>query len=304
MRGDGSPGHGATASSSPGALERRVRELQTALAEREAELGALHSGGLLNAELLATVSHELRSPLAMVKGYAATLRKHDKRLSQEERIEFLDNITEACDRLDTVIARLFELSRLETGALTLQCSVVDIAALARESVAATSARLSPDKVSRLSFDVRVEGDPSASRDSTSALDVWGDPWRLREVLDALLDNACKYSPQGGTVEVLIRPADEAAVRVLDVHTPRAMLEVRVRDTGMGIPADHLGRIFERFHRVDTRLTREVQGLGVGLALCKDIVELHGGAIWADSTPGEGSTFHVVLPRADDDWEVQ
>ena len=78
----------------------------------------------------------------------------------------------------------------------------------------------------------------------------------------------------------------------------------MRDTGMGIPADHLGRIFERFHRVDTRLTREVQGLGVGLALCKGIVELHGGAIWADSTPGEGSIFHVVLPRADDDREVR
>jgi signal transduction histidine kinase len=302
MRGDGSSGHGPTTSRSPRALERRVRELQTALAEREAELGALHTGGLLKAELLATVSHELRSPLSMVKGYAATLRKHDAQLSHEERSEFLTTITEACDRLETVIARLFELSRLETGALTLQRSAVDIAALARESVVAVQSMLPPVVAQRVSFDVRVEGealDPGAS-----AGDVWGDPWRLREVLDALLDNACKYSPQGGTVEVLIRPADEAAVRVLDVHTPRAMLEVRVRDTGMGIPADHLGRIFERFHRVDTRLTRDVQGLGVGLALCKGIVELHGGAIWADSTPGEGSTFHVVLPRVDDDREVR
>src|SRR5260370_40946319 len=99
MRGDGSPGHGATASSSPRALERRVRELQTALAEREAEIGALHTGGLLKAELLAAVSHELRSPLTMVKGYAATLRKYDTQLSQEEHIEFLNTITEACDRL-------------------------------------------------------------------------------------------------------------------------------------------------------------------------------------------------------------
>jgi len=300
MRGDGSWEQDPTASSSPHALERRVRELQKALAEREAELGALHAGGLLKAELLATVSHELRSPLSMVKGYAATLRKHDARLSQEERIEFLTTITEACDRLEAVIARLFELSRLETGVLTLQRSAVDIAALARESVVAVHSSLPPAVASRVSFDVRAEGealDPGAS-----AGEVWGDPWRLREVLDALLDNACKYSPQGGTVEVLIRPADEAAVRALDVHAPRAMLEVRVRDTGMGIPADHLGRIFERFQRVDTRLTREVQGLGVGLALCKGIVELHGGAIWADSMPGEGSTFHMVLPRADDDWE--
>src|SRR5258708_16573516 len=116
MRGDGSSVHGPTASRSPRALERRVRELQAALDEREAELGALHTGGLLKAELLATVSHELRSPLAMVKGYAATLRKHDAQLSQQERSEFLNTITEACDRLETVIARLFELSRLETRA--------------------------------------------------------------------------------------------------------------------------------------------------------------------------------------------
>jgi signal transduction histidine kinase len=302
MRGNGSTGHGLTASSSPRVLERRVRELQMALAERDAELGALRTGGLLKAELLATVSHELRSPLSMVKGYAATLRKHDARLSQEERIEFLNNITEACDRLETVIARLLELSRLETGALTLQRSAVDLAALARESVAAVRSMLPPAVAARLSFDVRVEGD--ALDPSASAGDVWGDPWRLRDVLDALLDNACKYSPHGGTVEVLIRPADEAALRALEAHAPHAMLEVCVRDSGMGIPADHLGRIFERFHRVDTRLTREVQGLGVGLALCKGIVELHGGAIWADSTPGEGSTFHAVLPRAGDDQEVR
>src|SRR5258708_30540088 len=260
MRGDGSSGHGPTASRSPRALERRVRELQTALAERAAELGALHAGGLLKAELLATVSHELRSPLSMVKGYAATLRKHDAQLSQQERSEFLNTITEACDRLETVIARLFELSRLETGALTLQHSAVDIAALARESVVAVQSMLPPAVAQRVSFDVRVEGQALGS--GTSAGDVWGDPWRLREVLDALLDNACKYSPQGGTVEVLIRPADQAAVRALDVHTPRAMLEVRVRDTGMGSPADHLGRIFERFRRVGTRLTLHGQGLGM------------------------------------------
>jgi signal transduction histidine kinase len=73
------------------------------------------------------------------------------------------------------------------------------------------------------------------------------------------------------------------------------LEIGVYDSGVGIPADHLGRIFDRFHRVDTRLTREVDGLGLGLAICKQIVELHGGAIWAESEPGVGSIFHVLLP---------
>jgi signal transduction histidine kinase len=78
----------------------------------------------------------------------------------------------------------------------------------------------------------------------------------------------------------------------------AMVEIWVRDHGIGIPAKQLERIFERFHRVDTRLTREVNGLGLGLAICKRIVELHNGTIWAESTPGEGSTFHILLPVDD------
>jgi signal transduction histidine kinase len=297
MRGHASSRHVPTANSSPRALERQVRELQEVLAERDAELSSLRGASLLNAELLATVSHELRSPLTMVKGYAATLRKHGSQLSPEERAEFLDNITEACYRLEIVIARLLELSRLETGILSLEPSAVDLVALARESVVATRAMLSLDKASRLSFDVRVAVEaPVLPRASAGALDVWGDPQRLREVLDALLDNACKYSPDGGWVEIAIQPAARDDPHLGPMAPP--MLELCVRDTGMGIPEDRLERIFERFHRVDMRLTREVQGLGVGLTLCKRIIELHGGAIWAESNPGVGSAFHVMLPRVD------
>ncbi len=93
-----------------------------------------------------------------------------------------------------------------------------------------------------------------------------------------------------------RPPGEAAGLASALATPA--LEIAVHDTGVGIPAEHLGRIFDQFHRVDTRLTREVDGLGLGLAICKRIVELHGGAIWAESEPGAGSTFHVLLPFED------
>ena len=298
MQGHGRSGDDLTASgSSRAVLERQVRELQTVLAERDRELDTLRGANLLNAELLATVSHELRSPLTMVKGYAATLRKHGSQLSPEERAEFLGDITEACYRLEIVIARLLELSRLETGMLSLEPSAVDLVALARESVVATRAMLGPDKASRLSFDVRVAVEaPVLSSASAGALDVWGDPQRLREVLDALLDNACKYSPEGGWVEISIQPAARDDPHLGPMAPP--MLELCVRDTGMGIPEGRLERIFERFHRVDMRLTRELQGLGVGLTLCKRIIELHGGAIWAESNPGVGSTFHVMLPRVD------
>jgi signal transduction histidine kinase len=142
----------------------------------------------------------------------------------------------------------------------------------------------------------------------------GDRHRLREVLDQLLENAVLYSPEGGPVEVVIRPVvlagqagsepaalghDESRTvqrgTSLSGREPQQMMEMCVRDHGIGIPPEQLGRIFENFHRLDTRLTREVNGLGLGLAICKRIVELHGGTIWTESKVGMGSTFHVRLP---------
>jgi signal transduction histidine kinase len=135
------------------------------------------------------------------------------------------------------------------------------------------------------------------------------------MLDNLLENAVIYSPEGGVVEVGIRPVGTSGssaafpassqemrnggkTAIPSLQNTPPMIEIWVRDNGIGIPPKHLERIFERFHRVDTRLIREVNGLGLGLAICKRIVELHNGTIWAESTPGEGSTFHILLPVYD------
>jgi two-component system sensor histidine kinase BaeS len=134
------------------------------------------------------------------------------------------------------------------------------------------------------------------------------------VLDNLLENAIKYSPEGGVVQVCIRPVVRGQTSLKGVpaaagtpqrdglattHIPRKMLEICVTDSGQGIPTKHLERIFDRFHRVDTRLTRETSGLGLGLAICKRIVELHDGVIWAENRPhGRGSAFYVRLPMSD------
>jgi len=144
--------------------------------------------------------------------------------------------------------------------------------------------------------------------------ILADPRRLREVFDNLLENAITYSPEGGVVKVSIRPvvqgqtslkgAPTAASKLQSdglstTHIPRKMLEMCVTDSGQGIPVEHLERIFDRFHRVDTRLTREVNGLGLGLAICKRIVELHNGVIWAENKPhGRGSAFYVRLPMSE------
>jgi len=290
-------------------LVERTRELE-AMSDHK----ALRNMELLKAELLATVSHELRSPLASIKGYAATLLRHERRISREERHEFLLAIKEASDRLAGVIDRLFEMSQLETGDITIELTVVNLAYLVREAITALEQRfVEPEhQERRFMFTLRLEDEQNTPTHEEPV--IWADRHRLREVLDNLLDNAIHYSPEGGAIEVLIRPVftrgqtsgprpmargdggdDRQAIMPLAKQEAQRMVEICVHDQGIGIPPAHLERVFDRFHRVDTRLTREVNGMGLGLAICKRIVELHGGTIWAESDIGRGSMFHVWLP---------
>ncbi|GAC1566643.1 MAG: hypothetical protein NVS3B14_10200 [Ktedonobacteraceae bacterium] len=266
-------------------LAERVHEL-----EKSTVREALAGMEMLKAELLGTVSHELRGPLASVKGYAATLLRHERRLAREERRQFLLAINEASDRLEVIVERLLEVSQLETGQVTIQPSPVDVAHLARESIASIEERVTESSPGRFIFSLHLENaDGSASR--TVPL-IMADPRRLHEVFDNLLENGIKYSSEGGLVRVIIRP-------LVQVQTARKMLEICVTDSGQGIPAEHLDRIFDRFHRVDTRLTREINGLGLGLTICKRIVELHNGVIWAENKAhGRGSAFCVRLPMSE------
>ncbi|MGZ3598948.1 MAG: ATP-binding protein [Ktedonobacterales bacterium] len=286
--------------------ERLRRAMSLAEGAREADR--------LKSELLGTVSHELRSPLTTIKGYATTLVRHDRRLPRAERLEYLQAIVGASDRLEVLINQLLELSELETGSITLHRFPEDIVSLAREALAQAERRtiapreqqlVESDREERdLTFALRVEGENiAAARDFPL---VHFDARLIREVLDNLLDNAVKYSRAGGLVEVILSlvtrvpgeivSSDPATVTGAQLEDAAVRwLDIAVRDTGAGIPPDQLGRIFERFHRVDTRLTRDVDGMGLGLAICKRIAELHSGFIWVKSEPGVGSVFHVLLP---------
>ncbi|HEU5230273.1 MAG TPA: ATP-binding protein [Ktedonobacteraceae bacterium] len=287
-------------------LAERVHE-QEIMADRQ----ALREMELLKAELLGTVSHELRSPLASIKGYAATLLRHERRISREERHEFLLAINEASDRLEVVINRLLEMSQLETGSIAITSTPVNLVHLAHEAIIGIEQRLADpahqertsNAQERFRFSIRVE---DAYGQTTPAEPIiQADRSRLREVLDNLLENAINYSPDGGAIKIVIRPlvalataADKAETKDgtgATLPSSQQMIEICVHDSGIGIPPEQLRLIFDRFHRVDTRLTREVNGLGLGLAICKHIVELHGGMIWAESDPGKGSTFHIWLP---------
>jgi len=267
----------------------------------------------LVAELLATLSHELRSPLATIKAYTATLLHRAGSVSRAERHEFLLAIERATDHLEDVTDHLLEMASLETGTLALEKSAVNLVPLVRETISAAERRSADDEQPHRTLRFQFEDRRSAPGDD---LFIEADRHLLRRALGQLLQNALTYSPEGGTISVVLRtvsPADHASRSDLSPQVSNGRggltmptlsglpgeqewVEISVRDEGRGIAAEHLPRVFDPFYRVDTRLSREANGLGIGLAICKRIVELHGGVIWVESTVGAGSTFYVWLPR--------
>jgi signal transduction histidine kinase len=255
--------------------QRRGSGAQTT-AQREADY--------LTTDLLGTVGHELRTPLAVIKGYTSTLLRHDQRLEYEERREFLQAISGATDRLVNIMDHFLVLSALETGLLVPHFTPVDIEQLVKEADIILENRVADGNFRQHHIILTV-----AERDAVPC--VQADPRLLQIALENILENALKYSPHADIIQVTLQVVQTPSSSV----APAPALILSVKDTGIGIPTDHLDQIFERFHRVDTAFTREVNGLGLGLAISKRIVELHGGTIWCESRLGEGSTFFVALP---------
>jgi PAS domain S-box-containing protein len=223
----------------------------------------------LKSTFVSVVSHELKTPVALIKGYAETLRRADATWDRATMEESLGVIAEEADHLTHLIDSLLQASRIQAGGLKLEPTDVNLPRLA-------------EKI--------VDGFRTQTRAHSFQLDfpddlppVWGDPERLREVLSNLVSNAVKYSPEGGTVWVGGR-ADQTGVTVY------------VADQGIGIPPEEQSRIFERFHRIESGLGRRTEGAGLGLYLVKAIVEAHGGRVWVESAPGRGSIFMFTLPR--------
>lgn len=219
-------------------------------------------------EFVANVSHELRTPLSLIKGYVETLI--DGAVEKPDVAQrFLRTIERNADRLTLLIEDLLTISRLESGKTVLNFTRLDL----RAAVDRTIEDLAPrarQKAVRLLNVVPV------------GLSARADANRIQQVLSNLLDNAIKYGRVEGTVEISARLAEDGRV------------EVAVRDDGPGIPPEALGRIFERFFRVDKARSREQGGTGLGLSIVKHIVQSHGGKAWAASKPGQGSIFFFTL----------
>jgi signal transduction histidine kinase len=255
----------------------------------------------LAAEWLATLSHELRSPLAAIKGYATMLLRYDAAFSQAEHLEYLRFIADGSDRIESLLDTLFQVAEFEAGLVTLHLTQVDVVQVIYEvwQQLLASERVIEEDPSQLI--VRQEDDESSDTQGGSFIEA--DRILVRQLITHLLANARKFSPEDAPIEIILARVHPLQLsenvpayileRLTEAHQP--MFELQVRDHGRGIPAEYQERIFGRFQKVDTQLTRAEDGLGLGLTLCQHIVSLHHGYIWAESAPGAGSTFRVLLP---------
>lgn len=248
-------------------------------------------------EVLGTVSHEFRTPLATIKGYTTTLLRSAQRMTPEEQREFLLVIAQASERLEILTTRLVDLAQLEAGTLHLEMGEVDLLALVEEAIAVARQWVPAALRAQTTFHVYPK---DCAGQLTHALPpVRGDASRLYEVVLALLENAIRFSPCGGKIEVVARPVSSSASSTTGETggAEPSFLEICICDYGVGIPSEQLEAIFQPFHRVDQSLTREVNGPGLGLALCHHLIARHGGRIWAESCPAGGSAFHLWVPLA-------
>jgi signal transduction histidine kinase len=249
-------------------LREQTDQLSVLLAREQVTVEELRELNRMKEDFVAAVSHELRTPLTSVLGYVRTLRRPEFGEDAATREEFLQSAEEQGNRLFRLIRNLLSSARLERAGLPAGSVPVDVAQLAGDARASF-----PLESGRIDLAIAPDLPPLAT-----------DPDRMNEVLTNLLDNALKYSPDGGRVQLGARAQGQ-------------IVQLWVRDGGIGIDDAEVERIFERFYQVDQTATRRFGGVGLGLYLVKELVGDLGGTVEVRSAPGRGSTFTVSLPIA-------
>jgi signal transduction histidine kinase len=251
-------------------LEHLNQDLQHFNRELERANKELRTLDEMKSNLLSNISHELRTPLVAIKGYSDLIfREKLGPLTQKQR-QGLEVSLKSQDRLLDLINNLLDFSRIEGGRLKLQLETFNLADLLAEVLSTVEPR-AQERAIRLT--VGEVGDFQCT----------GDRSKLAQVLTNLLTNAVKFNRDGGEVKLLVEELD-------------AEVLFTVSDTGIGVPSEYIGRIFERFFQVESGAARRYGGTGIGLSIVKSLVELHGGSIQVESVYGEGSTFRVRLPK--------
>jgi len=248
--------------------ERKYASWQLEQAKSDAE-----SANQAKSDFLTNMSHELRTPLNAVIGFSEVLEDGTFGELNDKQRQYVGNILQSGRHLLSLINDILDLSKIEAGKMELELSEVDISRLLCESLVFVQ-----EKAHR--HDIRLE---TSLSEEVSALKIRADERKLKQAMFNLLSNATKFTPDGGLVTVMAEIAD-------------GELTVRVRDTGIGMKPEDLFRVFEEFEQLDASYAKTQQGTGLGLALAKRLVELHGGRIWAESEgDGKGSTLVFTLP---------
>lgn len=238
------------------ALDRKVRGARIEMAELER----------LKTDFIAITSHELRTPLGLILGHATFLRE----LAGAEYADQLDTIVRNATKLKDIVENLSDVDNFQTGAARVRSNRVSMAKIVEDTILSFK-----DEATAQNITLKAEL-------NNVPFFVEADPVKIGIVVSNLVKNALQFTNAGGHITV-------------KVEEDSGYMKVAVSDDGIGIPVKDLVRVFERFFQVETHLTRRYGGMGLGLAVCKSMIELHNGRIWAESVEGKGSTFTFLLP---------
>lgn len=252
-------------------LKRRNEELSMINAELDTAYDRLQKIDRAKTEFVSTASHEIRTPLASILGFVQTILSPDIHLSDKSQKEYLQVIESETKRLSQLVDTMLNISRLDAGKQQLQLGRFALSDLVR----ATKNTISFESARHIIVNV-IEKDPGM---------VWADKQQINLVIRNILNNAIRYTGEGGKIDITIekKPGE---------------VKVAIRDRGPGISADKLEAVFEKFYRIKEDTTTSGRGSGLGLSIAREIVRAHNGKIWAESVPGEGSTFFFTLPSGD------
>lgn len=253
-----------------GIVEARTEQLAQAIGDLSRALEKAKEADKLKSMLLSTVSHELRTPLATIKGNTTLLIEYHERIDPETLVLHLRDIEAETDKLTGLISDLLEMSRIQAGMLHIQPGPINLIDTLRSTLNAARVRLSPRAI---------------HLDSPERLPpCMADARRVEQIVANLMDNAAKYSAPDAPITVRLGQKGDSLV-------------VSIVDQGQGIAMEHIAHVFDLFYQIDSSRDAGRDGIGLGLAICRGLVEAHGGRIWVESTLGKGSTFSFTLPIA-------
>jgi PAS domain S-box-containing protein len=256
------------------------KEMEQALQEAKS---AAEAANRAKDEFISVVTHELRSPLSSVLGSVGLLESGEAGPVNEEQRDFLRLIEANVQRMAALTSDLAEIARIESGQLQLEMQAVSLPEAIGEVVRSTH------------LQIKRKGQTLLLQVPDDLPEVWADPMRLVQVITNLASNAHKFTPKGGRIVVRA----ERAANQWDPQGPAEVVHIAVEDNGVGIKAEEMDELFQKFSRVGDRNTQKIPGTGLGLNIAKNLVEMQGGRIWCESEYGRGSTFHFILPVAEE-----